>query len=128
MKSGAGYLERRPEAGRWLSSPRKSVNVFHVHQRAAKPSPETDLVRVSTPSQEALDPRLVECVRAVERRFAWHFRLDSGKEGSSCLTIITKLMRHQSYGGKEMVAVLTSTRFALNHLLQFAYSLITNTC
>lgn len=74
MKSGAGHLERRCEGGGWLSSPRKSVTVFHVHQRAAKPSPETDLERVSTPSQEALDPRLVECVRAVQRRFEWHFR------------------------------------------------------
>jgi hypothetical protein len=58
--SGAGYLERRLAAGRWLSSSRKSVNMFHVHRRAAKPSPETDLVRLSAPSWEALDPRLVE--------------------------------------------------------------------
>lgn len=74
VKSGAGSLERRPEGGGWLSSFRKSVSVFHVHWRAAKPSPEIDLLRVSTPSQEALDPRLVECVRAVQRRFEGHFR------------------------------------------------------
>ena len=36
VASGAGYLEMRPAGGRWLSSSRKSVNLFHVHQRAAK--------------------------------------------------------------------------------------------
>lgn len=58
--SGAGDLERWPAGNRCLSSSRKSANLLHVYQRAAKANPEVSLMRVSTPSQEAFKPRLDE--------------------------------------------------------------------
>ena len=67
QQARVGFGARYLQGADGLSSARKTVNLFHVHQRAAKAKSEAGLVRVSTPSQEAFKPRLVGHVTGLLR-------------------------------------------------------------